>query len=103
MAKLEDGLKILSLQIRLSQAEQLLAETMRMLVACEQDRTLLAEAAATTTEFSDWLMNQDVSSAHMRKPSPTAKGAKVEDADDAALSLAWAAQVYDADGLRRLR
>jgi len=103
MPKLMDGLQILSLQTRLNTAEKLLAETVKILVACEQDRTLLAEAAATTTEFNDWLMDQDVSSAHMRKPSPKVKGVEVEDADDTTLAMAWAAQVYDADGLRRLK
>jgi hypothetical protein len=103
MAKLEDGLKILSLQTRLAQAERMLSETMAMMLSIEANCCQLAEAIVTTTEFSDWLMDQDVSSAHVRKPGPKVKPTEVEEQDDVTLALAWAAQVYGADGLRRLK
>jgi hypothetical protein len=58
----------------------------RELAEASRDRELLAQAMCNTGPFLDWLIDQDVSSAHMRKPSGP-KGAQVEGRSDLELAL----------------
>lgn len=70
----------------LAETQAMLHECSIQLVEARRDRELLAQAMCNTGPFLDWLIDQDVSSAHMRKPSGP-KGAQVEGRSDLELAL----------------
>ena len=87
MAKLRDGLEIVAENLELRRQ---LAEKNALLEQAEADRDELAIVLCRTAEFDEWLLDQDVSSAHMRKPGPTRKAAEIEGASDLDLALQYA-------------
>jgi hypothetical protein len=96
MVKLANGLKILreNLELR-AQIAQLQAEMdSKAEIAAEYlaDAELLASMLCRQPAFTDWLLDQDVSSAHERKPSGI-RGVSVEETSDLDLALAYAGRV----------
>lgn len=76
----------------LRQNDELQAQLNRMsieLIEAKQDRELLAAILCRQPAFGEWLLEQDVSSAHERKPSGV-KGVTVEDVNDLTLALQFA-------------
>jgi len=94
MAKLRDGLEIvaenLELRRQLRELEEKATDLGRRLHLALAGSQLLARQLVKTAEFDAWLLDQDVSSAHMRKPGPVRKAAEIEEASDLKLALQYA-------------
>ena len=93
MVKLVEGMELLQerarSQIRIRQLEAEIIETRKALAEADEDRRLLAKSICREGDFLDWLVDQDVSSAHMRKPWRQ-RDAEVEGKTDLELALAYA-------------
>jgi hypothetical protein len=88
MAKLSEAMKHLSLKADVTLLETRLREANDLLRQAEEDRDLLAQHMVKGEAFLDWLIEQDVSSAHMRKPWRQ-RDAEVEGKSDLELALAY--------------
>jgi hypothetical protein len=86
MASLQSELKRITemeiMQHRIDVLEYELAEA-------RKDRKLIASRLMTTTEFYDWLMDQDKSCAITYSPSNERKRVIVDDKDDVELAIAF--------------
>jgi hypothetical protein len=88
MVKLANGLKILRENLELREE---VARLHYDLALARADAELLAEMLCKQPAFTDWLLEQDVSSSHPSKPSlQGSKGSEVEGADDLTLALQFA-------------
>jgi len=85
--KVKDGLALLQL---VEQQRVQIGEMQAQLERAEEDLQLIASALVKTAEFDEWLMDQDLSCAHQRKPSDDVKRVQVEGATDLTLAVAYA-------------
>jgi hypothetical protein len=87
---MSEGLQIHVLRKALDEVNALLRETSIKLIEKDLEVMDLSSALVLTSAFDEWLMDQDLSCAHQRKPSDDVKRVKVEGKDDMQLALAYA-------------